>query len=153
MTETDPAQRFALGTRSTLKAINFFGPVSHQSFHPNGPFDHRLGEAWNYNSPTHPPQLYGGVSSPPFSLAPRPHGLYSWGPSLQSHIPTGLLQPVLCPASAVLIGEGYETTCVPSLHFLLFNSRQRDLQHITHPHDKSQEKRGLQVRYHSLSCA
>lgn len=130
MTETDPAQRFALGTRSTLKAIIFFGPVSHQSF------DHRLGEAWNYHSPTHPPQHFGGVSSPPFPCPPWPLFM---GPSLH-HIPTGLLHPILCPA--LLIGDRYETKYVPSLHFC-FTALASGISSTSHTRMISHKRRGV----------
>ena len=107
------------GPSPKVRAWNPLNPESHHLLWAGQPpvissertFDHRLGEAWNYHSPTHPPQHFGGVSPPPFRRLPWPLFM---APSLH-HIETGLLQPVSCPAW--LNREGYETTYVPSLRF------------------------------------
>ena len=150
MTETDPAQRFTLGTRTTLKAIIFFGPVSNHSNHPNGSFGHRLGKlgTTKYNGPTHPPQHLGAFDH---LLFPLPSSLFPWPPLNQAFMASHSDRPA--STGFIPCFAAYETTCAPSPTLLLYNSRQRHLQHITHPHNKSPEKRGLQARYHSLSCA
>lgn len=103
--------------------VHAWGPRNPESHHllwaslppvisSQGTFDHRLGEAWNCNGPTHPPQHLGAFHHLLF-LSPSPSPPFI-KPSLH-HTLAGLLQPVLY--LALLLVDGCETTYVPSLRF------------------------------------
>ena len=131
MTETDPAQRFTLGTRTTLKAIILWASLP-PLISPGGTFWSQARKAWNYNGPTHPPQHLGAFDH---LLFPLPIASINQA-FLASH--SGR------PASTGFrpCFAAYETTYVLSLRFC-FTTPASGISSTSHTRMISHKRRGV----------